>query len=504
VKRLIAVFALLVAASAHAQNELALDVTSDRATAQTGERFAATITIRNVSTVDVTEIRLQFGFLRGTLIFDLTAPAGWNCSEPPTDRVVCTEGTLAAGAEAMIRATLLTPNHLDDTRANATISWRAPGRPVASRAAVLPLTVTASSRRADVGADFRSSSVREGETVDVTFDVRNHGPDAVERVWVWLYSMSASTFRGVSGNGWTCEPRICTRASLAPGETAPLTVRVEAPREPTQITAGGFIAPENTLETQFGNNYPSHSLFVANAERYEKLLLPLTPGLSRGANGSLWDTRVTMLIASDTPIQLFPTPCIIGICPPPNPPLRTPFLPESHRLIDSESSDPRGWFFYTGRGDASKLRVNIRTHDLSRALLTWGTEIPVVRESDVTTDRVVLLDVLHASDFRHTLRVYDFDGIDGAQVRINVHAMFRAEPLATFTRTLVARGLRATFALLPQQPAYVAFDSRELPPIDPIQQIWYSIEPLTPGLRLWAYVTVTHNVTQHVTTISPQ
>jgi hypothetical protein len=30
------------------------------------------------------------------------------------------------------------------------------------------------------------------------------------------------------------------------------------------------------------------------------------------------------------------------------------------------------------------------------------------------------------------------------------------------------------------------------------------VEPVTEGLRLWAFVTVVHNETQHATVISPQ
>ena len=30
------------------------------------------------------------------------------------------------------------------------------------------------------------------------------------------------------------------------------------------------------------------------------------------------------------------------------------------------------------------------------------------------------------------------------------------------------------------------------------------VTPLTPGLRIWAFVSVTNNETQHVTTITPQ
>lgn len=37
-----------------------------------------------------------------------------------------------------------------------------------------------------------------------------------------------------------------------------------------------------------------------------------------------------------------------------------------------------------------------------------------------------------------------------------------------------------------------------------IGEAWLEIEPVTPGLRYWAFVTVTNNATSHVTTITPQ
>jgi hypothetical protein len=54
-------------------------------------------------------------------------------------------------------------------------------------------------------------------------------------------------------------------------------------------------------------------------------------------------------------------------------------------------------------------------------------------------------------------------------------------------------------------PAYVAIsDLSTIAPIGGAQRIALEIEPVTPGLRLWAFATVVNNETQQATVITPQ
>lgn len=502
-KRLLLLLALIVAPAASAQRDVRMDVTAERATARTGERFTATITVRNRNATSVSDVSMQFGFTRGTLVFTVQAPAGWTCTPAPTFNVVCSTPTLAAGAEALITASLLTPNGTEERiLAAGSVRWTPPGLPAHTSGGELGMLVTASSTRADLSGEASGPRVvREGETAIVTVDVRNDGPDAAGTVWLRVDDDVTAT-----GAGWNCvrgATTLCYRTSLGAGQSAPVTLRIETPREPSFQSVSTHVLAENLFDPAFLNNYGSLGISVGNAERYEKILLPLTTGTAPGANGSLWVTTMSVVIDSPTRIELFPLPCFVCINIP-LPPLNRPFDPAGYSLVPSFRSDPSGFFLYTHRGDAAKLRFNIRTQDTSRALQTWGTEIPAVREQDVRTSRIVLLDVPVGDTFRHTLRVYDFDGVVGAQVAIHVHGINGGDPIATLTRTLATREEVSTSARLPQYPAYVAFDSRELPAFQNAERFWYSVEPLTPGLRIWAYATVTNNATQHVTTITPQ
>jgi hypothetical protein len=68
--------------------------------------------------------------------------------------------------------------------------------------------------------------------------------------------------------------------------------------------------------------------------------------------------------------------------------------------------------------------------DLSRAAETAGSEIPIVRENRFTTGTIALLGIPVAPHYRHTLRVYDFDGHTGSRVAIRVYANDELDPRA--------------------------------------------------------------------------
>jgi hypothetical protein len=56
------------------------------------------------------------------------------------------------------------------------------------------------------------------------------------------------------------------------------------------------------------------------------------------------------------------------------------------------------------------------------------------------------------------------------------------------------------------KPAYaeIADLVEAFPQIAAYERLRIRIEPLTPGMRYWAFVTITDNMTQHVTVVSPQ
>jgi hypothetical protein len=62
----------------------------------------------------------------------------------------------------------------------------------------------------------------------------------------------------------------------------------------------------------------------------------------------------------------------------------------------------------------------------------------------------------------------------------------------------------ASQAALPEYPGYAQVtDLSTLAPLGDVERLRLEVEPVTPGLRLWAFVTVIHNETQHATVITP-
>lgn len=71
-------------------------------------------------------------------------------------------------------------------------------------------------------------------------------------------------------------------------------------------------------------------------------------------------------------------------------------------LIQSEQP---GAYLFIERGRLSDVETTLRVQDASRQSLTWGTEIPVVRERDVLTRAFSFLDVPTDARFRQTQHV---------------------------------------------------------------------------------------------------
>jgi hypothetical protein len=160
-------------------------------------------------------------------------------------------------------------------------------------------------------------------------------------------------------------------------------------------------------------------------------------------------------------------------------------------------------FLYTQ--DEKNVHLNSRVWDTARATLTAGSEIPVVTEEDFRSTTIALLGIPVAPHYRHTLRIYDFDGRGGARVAIRVYANDETTPRANVERTLgLQTAERVTDASLPLAPAYLQLDPGTLGSLAGAQTIRVEVEPLDAGLRLWSFVSVTNNQTHHVTTFSAQ
>ncbi len=244
---------------------------------------------------------------------------------------------------------------------------------------------------------------------------------------------------------------------------------------------------------------------------FETILLPIAfVGSQPGAYGSVWtsdfwvfaDSDATAIFADSTGCNLFPG------WPPGKPCEQTWTVPphfQNHGDFQGGlPGDPPGLLLYLGKQSSSSTRFNLRIQDTSRQAETWGTELPVVRETEFRSDRIELLNVPLDDRFRQTLRVYDPDVHDQAVFRVTFFDMVTNVKLV---ETMINAQTGKTYVRgFPRVPSVAQLSNfrGSIPQLLAADVVRIEIQPVTPGIRIWAFVSVTNNSTQHVTTITPQ
>jgi hypothetical protein len=261
----------------------------------------------------------------------------------------------------------------------------------------------------------------------------------------------------------------------------------------------------------------SGSLFPSGAVAqgsFERILIPVyVPEPLPGAHGSLWVSEFVAFNGTSQPVSFV---FADDICP-----VTCPFqaLPPGEVVHHTlrPITDSVGRFYHLSREAADGISLNLRIRDLSRQRETWGTEIPVVRERDFLNERSVLVNVPIASRFRSMLRVYDVDASGTAFAHVRIIGAPEGQPDQLLYETLlplpVEESERNVYndisAPVPFRPG---IGTLLLDPI--LEELFGSqmtdlvtrieISPAGGNFRFWAFVSVTNNETQHVTTITPQ
>ena len=246
---------------------------------------------------------------------------------------------------------------------------------------------------------------------------------------------------------------------------------------------------------------------------YEKVLLPLTAAApTPGRQDSRWLTSVTLVNHAAGPVSLLPyNPGFGCTCPLP------PLPPNVTLTFDTPPFDPTspGGYLYIDRANINAVEINIRVQDVSRQIETWGAAIPVVRESSFRADTFSLLDVPLDPTVRHTLRIYTQDPTKPGRVRISIFATdpkntrlldaVRDRLLGTQTVDLAATEASGSTNQFLTRPGYAELnDLRAIGDISGAQRLRIDLLPLTTDQRIWAFLTVTNNITQEIAVISPK
>lgn len=238
----------------------------------------------------------------------------------------------------------------------------------------------------------------------------------------------------------------------------------------------------------------------------ERILVPLL-GTYHGRYGTIWVTDLVAGNPTDEKIvfaQGAPFCQLSAGCPPP------PLGLEPHEVQVFEGGGPdhppyfAGRIFVVEKDHATRVQMVLRTRDTSRTEQTWGTTIPVALEREWFTEPFLLLDVPTDPRFRQALRVYDPDATDRGEVVVHFLDAGSGVQLATRRLFLLSGGR------LENEQWYTFTSGAQIldlvgniPELRAAERLTIRVEPMTPGLRVWGFVSVTNHVTQEVTVIAP-
>ncbi|HEV7765070.1 MAG TPA: hypothetical protein VGQ76_08725 [Thermoanaerobaculia bacterium] len=440
------------------------------------------------------------------LIWQATTP--WTCyPNPQGETFRCQNGEILTVGDVGLVVQMLTPPTPGAWVVRVAIS-AAEQDPNLANNEVLLAADLAAAPATDLSMSPESQVHREANDseVSIPFIVANNGDNPVNNgIAVFtLPVLDTIPPMTASGEGWACDhppygPQAidCRRTSpLAPGAIAPITLTTTAPSIAGSFTIHGRVAGEGFSDPIPSNNHVTAEVTsIAPVLTWSKLLLPLVGPDLNGANGSLWRTEITAMRDYEFEIQ----PCgLTSTCT-----LMPIGVPFNAQPILAGSTPGLGQFVLVRPENETRLFFNARVYDVSRETETAGSEIPIVREHDFTSGPMSIIGIPVASEYRHTLRIYDLDAHDGGQVAIRFYADSETTPRVSLTRSL----------FVPQpplqwsdgtalQPGTIQLDVGSLLSLTGVNTLRVDVEPLDADLRLWSFVSVTNNETHHVTTFS--
>lgn len=234
----------------------------------------------------------------------------------------------------------------------------------------------------------------------------------------------------------------------------------------------------------------------------ERILLPILTPPVHGAFGSEFHTDLR--IANDSENVAFLLGLDSARCSPVCLPTLFPLTLEPGQEVepgDVTLSGSPGRFVFIDADQVSSVAMNLRVHDVTRDGLNYGTEIPIVRERDFKTNRITFVGVPTDARFRNTLRIYGESPID---VLVTVGDLPAVRLRLSGGLALPGGGIDLSDFF---KPAYASFSSfpTGFAPVRVTVEASPDFIPLLPiEVPLWAFITVTNNDTQVISTITPQ
>lgn len=243
-----------------------------------------------------------------------------------------------------------------------------------------------------------------------------------------------------------------------------------------------------------------------------RLLLPVVLLGTDGAFGAFWTTELWLRNGAPHPVYIFPydpgCSTLPGCVLPPTAPGAT-FQPQS--VTWGERGNIQGTFLHVEKGFVHQVSLQLRVRNLRDEQKGFGTELPVVSEDEFRPDRIVLLDLPVRPGYRTTLRAYSLDPVAAPAVIVRVYGLSDDTLLPPPRSPLPQFLSEQRYALESPPPGQIRESVPDYLQLDldqvafaPWRQVMLEIIPATEGMKIWSFASVTNNVTQQITTITPQ
>jgi hypothetical protein len=233
----------------------------------------------------------------------------------------------------------------------------------------------------------------------------------------------------------------------------------------------------------------------AAAAEYEKMLLTVAPGVVYCGYHSKYDTRLVAFNGAGVGIQSFCSDEMCGALP----------ASTGTVVIGEHVPIPQPSFIYVPKEMADDIQMSliVESSDTLNPAERSYTELPIVRESQFKAGKIQIVGVRMDDGFRKTLRIYGLNGGEPAVVRVRVYALRSTTPAYEHDYWLLPQaglneaGLDAapSFNMECDLSAYV--ENYGAP-------VRVELEPLTQGAKIWGFVSITNNITQHFYTVVPR
>jgi hypothetical protein len=246
------------------------------------------------------------------------------------------------------------------------------------------------------------------------------------------------------------------------------------------------------------------STFAQAPAGFTRVLFPIVAYDDvRGASGSLWRTSLAVVNIGHEPAQLA-SPHVCINCSAIGARALRPNLTYDLVPIDGRDGIP-GAFLFIDTDQAENVRFALNVRDVSRQEDNVGVQIPVVRENEFR-ERIELLRIPRDSRYRYHLRLY---ALQDGEVTIRAYEEQSAIPngeaalpddveIGATTTTL--RNTARQFVT--SYPAFAQVTT--VPGLSGDSDVPVRLDiTAAPGMRVWAFLTITNNASQDVTVVSP-